>query len=124
MTDACPHVKFVEGCNPDGSTNEILLSEAEEAAKEAKAVVVFAGLTDIYESEGFDRESMGMPPGHVTMIERVAAVNDRVVVVLMCGSAVEVPWINQVKAVLYAGLPGEAGMSGCHSPTLSVGWAR
>ena len=109
VTDACPHVKFVEGCNPDGSTNETLLSEAEEAAKEAKAVVVFAGLTDIYESEGFDRESMGMPPGHVTMIERVAAVNDRVVVVLMCGSAVEVPWINQVKAVLYAGLPGEAG---------------
>ena len=102
-------MKFVEGCNPDGSTNETLLSEAEEAAKEAKAVVVFAGLTDIYESEGFDRESMGMPPGHVTMIERVAAVNDRVVVVLMCGSAVEVPWINQVKAVLYAGLPGEAG---------------
>ena len=109
VTDACPHVKFVEGCNPDGSTNETLLSEAEEAAKEAKAVVVFAGLTDIYESEGFDRDSMGMPPGHVTMIERVAAVNDRVVVVLMCGSAVEVPWIDQVKSVLYAGLPGEAG---------------
>ena len=109
VTDACPEVAFVEGCVADGSTNETLLLEAEEAAKKAKTVVVFAGLTDIYESEGFDREHMQMPPGHVAMIERVASVNERVAVVLMCGSAVEVPWIDQVQAVLYVGLPGEAG---------------
>ena len=109
VVEAFPEVPFVEGCLTDGSTNEILLLEAEEAAKKAKKVVIFAGLTDIYESEGFDREHMKMPEGHVKMIERMAAVNENVVVVLMCGSAVEVPWIHKVKAVLYAGLPGEAG---------------
>lgn len=109
VTDACPEVKFVEGCLSDGSTSEKLLVEAENAGKKAKKVVVFAGLTDIYESEGFDRENMKMPAGHVEMIERMAAVNENVIVVLMCGSAVEVPWVNKVKTVLYAGLSGEAG---------------
>lgn len=109
VTDACPEVKFYEGCLADGSTTEELLKEAEEAAKAAKKAVVFAGLTDIYESEGFDRENMKMPGGHVQMIERIASVNPNVIVVLMCGSAVELPWIEKVKAVLYMGLPGEAG---------------
>lgn len=109
VTDACPDVKFVQGCLPDGSNNEKLLAEAEQTAKNAKKVVVFAGLTETYESEGFDRKNMKMPDGHVQMIERVAATNPNVIVVLMCGSAVEVPWIDKVKAVLYMGLPGEAG---------------
>lgn len=109
VADVCETIPFMEGCYPDGSTDEKLLQEAENAAKCAKKVVVFAGLTDIYESEGFDREHMKMPEGHVQMIERMAAVNPNVVVVLMSGSAVEVPWIDKVKAVLYMGLPGEAG---------------
>lgn len=109
VTDVCPNVKFAESCLADGSTNEELLTKAENAAKSAKKVVVFAGLTEIYESEGFDREHMKIPEGHVQMIERMAAVNQNVIVVLMCGSAVEVPWIDKVKAVLYVGLPGEAG---------------
>jgi len=109
VTEVCPEIEFAEGCLADGSTNEKLLEEAEKAAKSAKNVVVFAGLTEIYESEGFDRETMKMPKGHVDLIERMAAVNDNVIVVLMCGSAVEVPWIDKVKAVLYAGLAGEAG---------------
>lgn len=109
VIDACPNVKFYEGCFLDGSTTEKLLNEAEEAAGSAKMAVVFAGLPDIYESEGFDRETMKMPEGHVQMIERVAAVNPNVIVVLMCGSPVELPWIDHVKAVLYMGLPGEAG---------------
>lgn len=109
VTDACPEVKFYEGCLADGSTTEELLEEAENAAETAEKAVIFAGLTDIYESEGFDREHLKMPDGHVRMIECVAAVNPNVVVVLMCGSAVELPWIEKVKAVLYMGLPGEAG---------------
>ena len=109
VMDACPDVTFVEGCCKDGSSDKKLLEEAENAAKYANKVVVFAGLTDIYESEGFDREHMRMPEGHVELIERMADINENVIVVLMCGSAVEVPWIDRVKAVLYAGLPGEAG---------------
>ena len=50
-----------------------------------------------------------MPEGHVRLIETVAAANPNTVVVLFCGSAVETPWIDRVKAVLYMGLPGQAG---------------
>ena len=67
------------------------------------------GLPDIYESEGFDRETMAMPEGHIRLIETVAAANPNTVVVLFCGCAVEMPWLDKVKAVLYMGLPGQAG---------------
>ena len=107
-TEACPEIAYAKGCNEDGSYNEALMKEALELAKSKEKVVVFAGLTDSYESEGFDRETMKMPQGHVRMIEEVAAVNPNVIVVLMCGSVVEVPWIDKVKAVLYTGLGGEA----------------
>ena len=108
-TQACPEVAYVKGCREDGSTDDVLIKEAVALAKTKEKVVVFAGLTDSYESEGFDRENMKMPAGHVRMIEEVAAANPNVIVVLMSGSVVEVPWIDKVKAVLYMGLCGEAG---------------
>lgn len=65
VTDACPEIPFYEGCLPDGSSTECLLKEAEEAAKKTGQVVIFAGLTAAYESEGFDRENMKMPLGQI-----------------------------------------------------------
>lgn len=109
VLDACPEVAFAAGCTENGDTDDALLAEAAEAAKQAKVAVVFAGLTDSYESEGFDRQNMAMPEGHVRMIEAVSAANPNTVVVLLCGSAVELPWEDKVKAILYMGLPGEAG---------------
>ena len=108
-TEACPEVAYAKGCNEDGSTNEALLKEALELAKTKEKVVVFTGLTDSYESEGFDRENMKMPQGHIHMIEEIVKVNTNVIVVLMCGSIIELPWFEKVKAVLYMGLCGEAG---------------
>ena len=108
-TEACPEVAYAPGCNEDGSTNEQLLKEAIELAKTKETVVVFAGLTDSYESEGFDREHMKMPEGHIRMIEEIAKVNPNVIVVLMSGSVIEIPWFHKVKAILYMGLCGEAG---------------
>ena len=108
-TEACPEVAYAPGCNEDGSTNEQLLKEAIELAKTKETVVVFAGLTDSYESEGFDRENMKMPEGHIRMIEEIAKVNPNVIVVLMSGSVIEIPWFHKVKAILYVGLCGEAG---------------
>ncbi len=109
ILESIPEIAFAEGCTENGDTNETLLAEAVDAAKKAKIAVVFAGLTDSYESEGFDRESMAMPEGHNRMIEAVAAANPNTGVVLLCGSAVEVPWENKVKSILYMGLPGQAG---------------
>ena len=109
LADALPGVPFVACCNGRGEVCAAALKEAAEAARRAKIAVVCAGLPDIYESEGFDRENLKMPAGHVRMIETVAQANPNTVVVLFCGCAVETPWIDKVKAVLYMGLPGQAG---------------
>lgn len=109
LCDALPDVPFTAGCDAKGEVTEETLREAADAAKQAKIAVVCAGLPDIYESEGFDRENMTMPEGHIRLIETVAAANPNTVVVLFCGSAVETPWLDKVKAVLYMGLSGQAG---------------
>ncbi len=84
------------------------IAEAVEAAKKAKVAVVFAGLPDSYESEGYDRTHMRMPECQNRLIEAVAAVNPNTVVVLHNGSPVEMPWIDKVGAVLEAYLGGQA----------------
>ena len=107
--DFLPDAIYAPGCDARGDTTDILLTEARKAAQQAEAAVVFAGLPDHYESEGFDRNDMKMPAGHLRMIEAVVSANPHTVVVLLCGSAVECPWADRVKAVLYMGLPGQAG---------------
>ncbi len=89
--------------------NQALIDEAAALAEAADCVVVFAGLTDMYESEGFDRAHMQLPPNHNALIKAVAKANPRAVVVLYNGAPVEMPWIGQVKAVLEGYLAGQAG---------------
>lgn len=105
----CGDIAWVQGCLADGSTRGDLISAAERAAGRAETAVVFAGLPPQYESEGFDRAGMSMPEGHIRLIEAVAAANPNTVVVLFCGGAVELPWADKVRGILYMGLPGEAG---------------
>lgn len=85
-----------------------MIAEAVKAAKQAKVAVVFAGLPDSYESEGYDRSHMGLPKCQNMLIEAVAASNPNTVVVLHNGSPVEMPWIDDVKGVLEAYLGGQA----------------
>ncbi|MDE7172220.1 MAG: beta-glucosidase [Oscillospiraceae bacterium] len=113
LTDALPSVPYTPCGDKDGKVTEVELSAAAQAARAAKVAVVAAGLPDSYESEGFDRPSMAMPEGHIRMIETVAAANPNTVVVLLGGSPMELPWCDQVKAILYMGLPGQAGGEAC-----------
>ncbi len=85
-----------------------MIAEAVAAAKKAKVAVVFAGLPDSYESEGYDRSHMRMPDCQNRVIEAVAEANPNTVVVLHNGAPVEMPWIGKVKAVLEAYLAGQA----------------
>jgi beta-glucosidase len=89
--------------------DEELIEEAVKVARAAEVVVVCAGLTDLYETEGLDRDHMKMPPGHDALIERVASANEKVVVALSNGSPVEMPWANDVSAILEGYLGGQAG---------------
>ncbi len=93
-----------KGADPD----ETLIAEACALAAGKDAVVIFAGLPEEYESEGFDRLNMDMPASHVQLIERVAAVNPNVVVVLQLGAPVELPWRDKVKSILVSYLGGQA----------------
>ncbi len=104
-----PGAVYAPGCDVRGDTTDALLAEVKTAAERAEVAVVFAGLPVHCESEGFDREDMKMPEGHVRMIETAAAANPNTVVVLLCGSAAECPWAEKVRAILYMGLPGQAG---------------
>lgn len=89
--------------------DDALVAEAVRQAKEADVAVVFAGLTEEFEGEGYDRVDIRMPYCHNNLILEVAKANPNTVVVLSGGSVVEMPWINEVKGLLNAGLGGEAG---------------
>lgn len=91
----------------DIATDE-MIAEAVRAARAAKVAVIFAGLPDAYESEGYDRAHMAMPACQNRLIEAVAEANPNTVVVLHNGSPVEMPWLGKVKAVLEAYLGGQA----------------
>ena len=89
------------------TTDDALLKEAVEAAKKADVAVIFAGLPDAFETEGADRDHMRLPDNQNELIAAVAAANPYTVVVLHGGSPVELPWLNQVPAVLCVYLGGE-----------------
>ena len=100
---------FSTGYNTEGETNDAQIAEAVQNAKNAELVIVFAGLPDSYESEGYDRNNLDMPAGHNKLIAEVAKANANIVVVLMNGAAVSMPWKNDVTAIVEAYLGGQAG---------------
>ena len=109
ISDALPCVPCCACGDKLGNVTEQELRDAVEAAKKQKIAVVVVGLPDSYESEAFDRDHMRLPEGHNKLVEAVAEANPNTVVVLLGGSAMELPWADQVKAILYMGLPGQAG---------------
>ncbi len=118
-------VSYAPGYDPVHSEpDQALIDEAVAVAKAAEVAVVFAGLPGIYESEGFDREHMQLPAQHDALIQAVSAVNPNTVVVLANGAPVEMPWADQVSAILEAYLGGQAAgggiadvLMGVHNPS-------
>ena len=88
-----------------------LVSEAVQVAQRADVVLLFVGLPDIFETEGIDRDHMRMPESHLALISAIAAVHQRVVVVLSNGSPIEMPWHDGVAAIVEGYLGGQAGGS-------------
>ena len=87
---------------------EELENQAVELAKKSDVAVLFIGLPDRYESEGYDRKHMQLPANQIALLERLSQVQENLVVVLHNGSAVEMPWIDKVKGVLEVYLGGQA----------------
>jgi len=89
--------------------NRELIKEAVEVAKRADKIIVFAGLPDSYESEGYDRENINLPDSHNELIEELASLNKKVAVVLQLGSVAALPWKDKVDGILLSYLSGQAG---------------
>ena len=108
-------VGFAPGFTVDGSVDgtgdpAALLEEAVVTARDAEVTVVFAGLGDREESEGFDRETLDLPAAQVDLIRAVAAASPRTVVVLSHGGVVSLEgWHDDVDAILDGFLLGQAG---------------
>ena len=77
--------------------------------QDCDTILVFAGLTDEYESEGCDRETMRLPEKQLKLIDEMIATGRKVVVVLFGGSVVELPFNDKVSAILNMFLPGQNG---------------
>lgn len=90
------------------NVDSTLIEEAVNAAKSADVALVFAGLTDEFEGEGYDRNNIEMPNCHNELISQVAKANANTAVVLAGGSVIRMPWINEVKGLLNTGLGGQA----------------
>jgi beta-glucosidase len=85
-----------------------------DAARKADAVLFFGGLSHQYDLEGTDRRDMALHEGQNELIEKIAELNPRTVVVLVSGSPVEMPWVDRVPAVVqmwYAGMEGGHAMA-------------
>ena len=101
---------YEEGYNLDNDEmNQELIDKAKETAKKSNVAIIFAGLPDRYESEGYDRKHMKMPENHNKLIEEISKVQPNTIVVLSNGAPVEIPWIDKVKGLLESYLGGQAG---------------
>ncbi|MCM1282016.1 MAG: glycoside hydrolase family 3 C-terminal domain-containing protein [Muribaculaceae bacterium] len=101
-------VSYVKGFPSDrDEENEEELQAAVKAAKEAEVAVIFAGLPDVIESEGYDRKDMKLPACQNKLIGEVAQVQPNTIVVLHNGSPVETPWADKVAAILEMYLGGQ-----------------
>lgn len=102
-------IRYAQGFDPaTGEGDEAMLAEAVAAARDAEAAVLFIGLPDILESEGYDRSTLDLPAYQNRLVKAVTAVQPHTAIVLHCGSPILMPWLNDAPAVLLAHLGGQA----------------
>ena len=102
---------FEPGYPRSGKGDPAMQARAVELAEQADIVLLYIGLDEISESEGLDRSHMKLPQSQIDLLEAVAAANPNVVAVMSAGSAVEMPWLPKVKALVHGYLCGQAGAS-------------
>ena len=102
-------IGYQQGFDRHGKPDAALQKTACELAAQADTVILCMGLDEIAESEGLDRSNLRLAQNQVELLQAVAAVNPKIVVVLYSGSVVETPWLHNCQALLYAALGGQAG---------------
>ena len=100
---------YESGFDRHGAPDSAKHSRAVELARQADAVLLCLGLDEVQESEGLDRASMKLAQNQIDLLQAVHAVNPSIAVIFHAGSPVEMPWLDQCRALLYASLSGQAG---------------
>ena len=98
-----------KGFHRYGKANKKLHKEAMDLAKQADIVVLYLGLDEVTEAEGLDRTNLKLNDNQIQLVKDVKELRKQVVVVLSCGSAIEIPFVDEVDGLLHAYLNGQAG---------------
>ncbi len=104
-------VGFEAGYPRHGALDVAMMQKAAELAKKADYVLLYLGLDEISESEGLDRSTLALPQCQIETLKAVSDANPNVILILSAGSNVEMPWIDQCKAIVHGYLCGQAGAS-------------
>lgn len=104
---------YAQGYDRQGTKNQTLIDEAKTlaAADTTDAVIAVVGLDERSESEGLDRSTMAIPQVQNDLVDALTATGKPIIIVLVAGSPVELPWFDAMSAILYVGLSGQAGAS-------------
>ena len=97
------------GFNRYGKKSKKLHDEAIKLAEQSDVVVLYLGLDEVTEAEGLDRSDMRLKDNQLELVKNIKKLNKKIVVVLSCGSAVEMPFIGDVDAILHCYLNGQGG---------------
>ena len=100
---------FEAGYPRHGATDATLCRTAAELAGKADIVLMYLGLDEIAESEGLDRSTLSLPQCQIDALKAVSAANPNVIIVMSAGSAVEMPWLSQCRALVHGYLSGQGG---------------
>ena len=102
-------IGYEQGFHRYGKRDKKKIENACVLAKKADVVVLYIGLDEVTEAEGLDRQNMKIPQNQIDLLNELYEVNKNIVVMLSCGSSVEMPWIDKAKGVLHTYLSGQAG---------------
>lgn len=102
-------IGFEPGFDRYGKKSKRKIEQACALAKEADVVLLYMGLDEVTEAEGLDRQNMQIPQNQIELLHALHEVNLNIVVVLACGAAIEMPWIDKVKGLVHGYLAGQAG---------------
>ena len=102
-------IGYCRGFNRYGKKSKKLHKEAIELAKQADIAVLYLGLDEVTEAEGLDRKNLHLNENQLQLIKDIKALEKEIVVVLSCGSTIEIPFVNDVNAILHCYLNGQAG---------------
>ncbi|NLB48729.1 MAG: glycosyl hydrolase, partial [Erysipelotrichia bacterium] len=102
-------VGVCRGFNRYGKKNKALYREAIALAEQAEVVVLYLGLDEVTEAEGLDRIDLKLKENQISLLRSIKVLGKEIVVVLACGSVVEMPFATEVDAILHGYLNGQAG---------------